>query len=119
MSKKATSSGGYGSRTNSWSDKAQRGREGSPTAPSFPGSAYASSNNSTAGLVGTNATGGPAHSEDARQGRDGAQLGLDPYDRNPDSRDEARTMLAGAYRERRDERYEGGGPMTGEQDPGA
>jgi len=115
----STSSGGYGSRTNPFSGKAQRGREGSPNTRSFPGSAYASGNSSTTGLVGTNATGGEAHSEDAVQGRDKAGLGLDPYDRNPDTQDEAKTMLASAYRERRDEGYEGGGRVAPEQDPGA
>ena len=115
----STSSGGYGSRTNPFSGKAQRGREDSPNTRSFPSSAYASGNSSTSGLVGTNATGGTAHGEDAAQGRDKGELGLDPYDRNPDTQDEAKTMLASAYRERRDERYEGGGRVATEQDPGA
>jgi hypothetical protein len=68
--------------------------------------------------VGVNATGGAARSEDAPQGRDNHRA-LDPYDRNPDTPEEVQKMLASAYRERRDEPYEGGGGVTGEQDPGA
>jgi hypothetical protein len=106
----ATSSGGYGARPErTWSTQAQRG------------------NDSSTGLIDQSTTGGPLGDEiaDAVQGRDastreqfaheserdfGAEsggVGLNPYGRNPDGRQEAEDLLASKYTDARARDYDG------------
>lgn len=113
----ATSSGGYGSSQNSWSDKAQRGNASAERA------------SDDTGLVDQSTNGGDLAGEvqDAQQGQDAdtrrdfkpAGRGLDPYDRNPDSKEEVREMLASAYSGRRGEQYESSGATGNDADVGA
>ncbi|CAL1715919.1 unnamed protein product [Somion occarium] len=101
----STSEGGYGSPTNSWSPRAQRGHPGS-------------SDDNSSGLLSQSVM------QDAKQGRDESSrrqfgheaqrdfaakdvhAGFDPYGRNPDSKEEVSQMLASSYRERREQKYE-------------
>ncbi|PSS05486.1 hypothetical protein PHLCEN_2v3768 [Hermanssonia centrifuga] len=93
----STSSGGYGSSQNSWSDKAQRGRIDADDS----------------GLIDQSTTGGLIGGEvqDAKQGRDAdtrsqyaheakrdfgiesGSRGLNPYGENPDSTEELKSKL--------------------------
>lgn len=111
----ATSSGGYGSPPEeSWSDRAQRGFAG----------------RGGTGLINQSLSGGDLadEAEDAVQGSDkdarrdfqrAGGKGLDPYgDTNPDSKDEARAMLASQYASRRNDQYEGSGTKSNDGDVG-
>lgn len=104
----ATSSGGYGSAQNSWSDRAQRGRTDS----------------SDTGLVNENEVRNAKQGVDVDTRRDfqeqqGPNWGLNPYGAGPDSREDAKEMLASAYRDRRGEVYESGSAAANDGDVGA
>jgi hypothetical protein len=107
-----TSSGGYGAGQSSWSTDAQRGRTDAERASAAGG--LVDQSTSGGGLAGS--------LQDAQQGRDtsgapgmaGAQ-GLDPYGKNPDSREEAAEMLAHGSADRRGEQFESGPAGSVEQ----
>ena len=102
-----TSEGGYGSPKNLWSPIAQRGH-------------LERAEDNQKGLLDQSVNSGPIGDEipDAKQGLDSGsreyfkheayrdfsapdpQANVDPYDRNPDSKEEASQMLASNYRSR-------------------
>ncbi|KIP11052.1 hypothetical protein PHLGIDRAFT_33597 [Phlebiopsis gigantea 11061_1 CR5-6] len=110
----STSSGGYGSSKNVYADSTQRGR----------------TDDSSAGLTGRSTTGvfvGDG-TQDAMQGKDAesrreyareaerdfgveSNQGLNPYGKNPDSKQEASEMLASGYSDARGRDYETGVSM--------
>ena len=114
----ATSSGGYGSSKNVWSEKVQRGH-----ADDEP--------ENTAGLIDQSTTGGPIGNElqDAKQGMDGQARekyahemkrdfgrenrpeGLNPYGKHSDSKRDAEDMLTSRYVDTRGRDYEGSTSM--------
>jgi hypothetical protein len=108
----ATSSGGYGAGTSSFSRDAQSGRTGAERATA------AADPTADMGLVQQSTSGGDltAQAQDAVQGRDGGQ---NAYGESLESRAEAEQTLAGAYRDRRGEAFEGGAAGSAEQDVGA
>lgn len=110
----ATSSGGYGSSQNPYSDTKQRGR----------------ADDNSGGLIDQSVTGGPIGEEiqDAKQGKDaftreefareakrdfGAEgsQGLNPYGKHPDNREEVSDMLASRYTDLRERDFETGPSM--------
>jgi hypothetical protein len=107
-----TSSGGYGAGQSSWSTDAQRGRTDAERA------------SAAGGLIDQSTSGGGLSGalQDTQQGRDtsgvpgmaGAQ-GLDPYGKNPDSREEVAEMLAHGSADRRGEQFESGPAGSVEQ----
>ncbi|KAH9926527.1 hypothetical protein B0H21DRAFT_764040 [Amylocystis lapponica] len=125
----STSSGGYGSSKNTWSNAAQRGREDAPDT------------SSDVGLVDQSKNGGPFGGvlKDAQQGEDeatrriyaheahrdfdrgygGVSRGLNPYGRHVDTKGEAAEMLASGYRDARARQYESGPAATNDGDVGA
>jgi hypothetical protein len=109
----ATSSGGYGAGTSSFSRDAQRGR------PDAERAAAAADPTADMGLVQQSTSGGDlsAQAQDAQQGRD-AQ-GQVAYGESLDSRADAERVLADGARGRRDEGSESGPAGDAEQDVGA
>ncbi|GJE85596.1 hypothetical protein PsYK624_016750 [Phanerochaete sordida] len=110
----STSSGGYGSSQNPYSDSKQRGR----------------AEDSSGGLIDQSVTGGPIGEEieDAKQGKDAStreefareakrdfgvesSQGLNPYGQHPDNRNEAGDMLASRYTDMRGRDFEKGASM--------
>jgi hypothetical protein len=104
----ATSSGGYGAGTSSFSRDAQSGRTGAERATA------AADPTADMGLVQQSTSGGDltAQAQDAVQGRDGGQ---NAYGESLESRAEAEQKLAGAYSDRRGE---GGAAGSAEQNVG-
>ncbi|KAI0688692.1 hypothetical protein C8T65DRAFT_674082 [Cerioporus squamosus] len=114
----ATSEGGYGS-ANTFSPQNQR---------------HADTQSSPTGLVDQSVDGGPLRSElqDAKQGADQRSreqfshearrdfdATMNPYGRNPDSKEEMGERLASAYADRRGQQYEGSGAAGNDGDVGA
>lgn len=110
----ATSSGGYGSSQNPYSDTKQRGRP----------------EDSSGGLIDQSVTGGPIGEQiqDAKQGKDAStreefareakrdfgvegSKGLNPYGEHPDTRKKASDMLASQYTDMRGRDFETGASM--------
>ncbi|KAI0365525.1 hypothetical protein BV20DRAFT_1046693 [Pilatotrama ljubarskyi] len=60
----------------------------------------------------------PSQAQSRKPGLEGAR-GLNPYDRNPDTLDEAREMLASSYADQRGRQFESSGAASNEGDPEA
>ncbi|KAI0076032.1 hypothetical protein K474DRAFT_1623706 [Panus rudis PR-1116 ss-1] len=126
----STSSGGYGSATDSYSSPAQRGRLDLAIGDKGPN------------LIDQSVSGGPLRNEiqDAKQGQDESSRdefahearrdfgreanpraggeALNPYGRNPDNKEEAENMLASRHSDARGRQYESGGAASLEADSG-
>ena len=126
----ATSEGGYGA-PNAFSAQNQRRADVAQQSQSQSDSEQFSPSNH--GLIDQSLDGGPLNREiqDAKQGSDGrtrAQFAhearrdfdaLNPYGRNPDSKEEAGERLASAYADQRGRQYEGSGAAGNDGDVGA